>query len=165
MQYILLKNGNRLPFYNVRKVTNNNNQPVSLVISFRESELLATNFTVISLMELMKNVEAIEEVSTYNESSILLNTYHSYSKLDEISCTYDYLISPFIPAVEPQEEQLDEEGNVLVPAFEGTKEIPEVRDTLLKVTLLKQSDLEIKVNDTSRTVDAMAVAMAEMMGV
>ena len=67
--------------------------------------------------------------------------------------------------MEPQEEQVDEDGNVVIPAIEGTEAVPEVRDTLLTVTLLKQSDLEVKIDDTSKTVDAIAVAMAEIMGV
>lgn len=165
MQYILTKNNNRLPFYNIRKVTDNNNQPISIVISFRESELLTANYTITSLIDLMKDATTIGELSTYSESNILLNTYHSYSKLDETSCRYKYLISPYIPAVEPQEEQVDEDGNVVIPAIEGTEAVPEVRDTLLTVTLLKQSDLEVKIDDTSKTVDAIAVAIAEIMGV
>lgn len=165
MQYILTKTGKRLPFHNARKVTDNNNQPVSLIVSFRETELQTAGFTDALLRTAMKNPEETLELATYNEADILLNTYYRYCKLDEISCKYDYLISAYVPAIEPQEAQMDEEGNVIVPAIEGTEEIPEVRDTLIIVTLLKQSELETKVEDTSRTVDAMAVAMAEMMGV
>lgn len=165
MQYILTKTGKRLPFHNARKVTDNNNQPVSLIVSFRETELQTAGFTDALLRTAMKNPEETLELAAYNEADILLNTYYRYCKLDEISCKYDYLISPYVPSIEPQEAQTDEEGNVIAPAVEGTEEIPEVRDTLIIVTLLKQSELETKVEDTSRTVDAMAVAMAEMMGV
>lgn len=165
MQYILTKNGKRLPFHNVRKVTDNNNQPVSLILSFRETELQTAGFTDASLRIAMKNPEETLELTAYNEADILLNTYFRYCKLDEISCKYDYLISPYIPAIESQEAQMDEEGNIIVPAIEGVEAVPEIRDTLIIVTLLKQSELETKVEDTSRTVDAMAVAMAEMMGV
>ena len=113
----------------------------------------------------MLNPEETTELAAYNESDVLLNRYYRYSKLDEVSCKYNYLISPYVPATEAQDGQTDEEGNIIVPAVEGTDEIPEVRDTLIMVTLLKQNDLEAKVDDTSKTVDAIAVAMAEMMGV
>lgn len=165
MQYILTKTGERIPFHNVRKVTDNNNQPVSLIVSFRETELQAAGFTEELLRAIMKNPAETIELAAYNESEIPLNAYYGYSKLDEISSKYDYLISSYIPATEPVGAQMDEDGNIIVPAVEGTEEIPEVRDTLIIVALLKQSELEAKVEDTSRTVDAIAVAMAEMMGV
>lgn len=165
MQYILTKTGKRIPFYNVRKVTDGNNLPVSLIALFRETDLQEAGFTSESLKADLKNSEETVELATYNQAGALLNTYCRYSKLDEISCKYDYLISPYVPAIAPQEAQTDENGNITVPAIEGAAEIPEVKDTMLMVTLLKQSELEIKVEDTSKTVDAMAVAMAEMMGV
>lgn len=147
MQYILTKTGKRIPFQNVRKVTDSNNLPVSLIALVRETELQAAGFTDESLKATLKNPEETIELATYNQAGALLNTYYKYSKLDEISCKYDYLISPYVPAIEDSDE------------------IPEVRDTVLTVTLLKQSELESKVADTSKTVDAMAIAMAEMMGV
>lgn len=165
MQYIFTKNGKKIPFYNIRKIVDSNNQPVSIMISFRESELVGKKLTIMSLIELMKDTTEIAELSAYTEFDILLNTYHNYSKLDETSCKYGYLISPYIPAIEPKEAQVDKEGNILIPATEGAEAVPEIRDTLLTVILLKQNDLEVRVNDTSKTVDAIAVAIAEMMGV
>lgn len=73
-------------------------------------------------------------------------------------------ISSYVPAIEAVEEVVDEEGNVITPAIAGSEEIPEVRDTLISVTLLKSDDLEQKIEDTNKTVNAVAVAMAKIMG-
>lgn len=165
MQYIITQNGKNLPIFNTRKIVGRDNLPVSLILSFRATEIQTAGYTEETLKDLMLNQGETAELTMYNESNVMLNQYYKYSKLDEVSCKYNYLISPYVPATEAQAEVTDEEGNVLVPAIEATEEIPEVRDTLIVVTLLKQNELEAKIDDTTKTVDAMAVAMAEMMGV
>jgi len=161
MQYILSKKGKEIPFYNIRKVIGSNNLPVSIIVSFRKSELESKG---INIEELLHDPEETIELKTHNGEGMLLNTYYGYNKLDEMNHKYDYIVSPYIPAIEAIEEQVDEEGNIIVPAAAATEEVPEVKDTLITATLLKRNEYELKLDDTSKTVDAMAVAMAEMMG-
>lgn len=161
MQYILTKKEEKIPFYNIRKVMNSDNQPISIVILFRKSELDANG---ILIEEVLQDSNELQELRIYNDSDILMNTYHGYNRLDEVGYKYDYVISSYVPAVIPVEEEVDEEGNVVTAATVGREEIPEVRDTIVTVVLSKNDDLENKIEDINKTVNAMAVAMAEIMG-
>ena len=161
MQYILTKKEKEIPFYNIRKTVNSSKQPIAVIVTFRGSEIESKG---ILLEEVMRDPEETMELKTYNEAGILMNTYYGYSKLDEMSYKYNCLISPYVPAIEEVEEVVDEEGNIITPAVAGSEEIPEVRDTLITITLLKKDDLENKIENTNETVNAMAVAMAKIMG-
>lgn len=161
MQYILTKKEKEIPFYNIRKTVNSSKQPIAVIVTFRGSEIESKG---ILLEEVMRDPKETLELKTYNEAGILMNTYYGYSKLDEVSYKYDCLISPYVPAVEATEEVVDEEGNIITPATTGNDEIPEVRDTLITITLLKKDDLESKIENTNETVNAMVVAMAQIMG-
>lgn len=161
MQNILTKKEKEIPFYNIRKTVDSSKQPIAIIVTFRGSELESNE---ILLEEVMQDPEETQELKIYNEAGILMNTYYGYTKLDEVSYKYDCLISPYVPAIEAVEEVVDEEGNIITPAIAGSKEIPEVRDKLVTITLLKKDDLECKIEDTNETVNAMAVAMAKMIG-
>lgn len=161
MQYILTKKEKEIPFYNIRKTVNSSKQPIAVIITFRGSELESKETL---LEEVMQDPAETQELKTYNEAGIQMNTYYGYSKLDEVSYKYDCLISPYVPVVEATEEVVDEEGNIITPAIAGSEEIPEVRDTLVTITLLKMDDLESKIENTNETVNAIAVAMAQIMG-
>ena len=147
MQNILTKKEKEIPFYNIRKTVDSSKQPIAIIVTFRGSELESNE---ILLEEVMQDPEETQELKIYNEAGILMNTYYGYTKLDEVSYKYDCLISPYVPAIEA--------------AIAGSKEIPEVRDKLVTITLLKKDDLECKIEDTNETVNAMAVAMAKMIG-
>ncbi len=161
MQYILTKKEKKVPFYNIRKTVNSSRQPLAVIVTFRGSEIESDG---ILMEEVMQDLKETMELKAYNEAGILMNTYFCYSKLDEVNYKYDCLISSYVPAIEAVEEVVDEEGNVITPAIAGSEEIPEVRDTLISVTLLKSDDLEQKIEDTNKTVNAVAVAMAKIMG-
>lgn len=161
MQYILTKKEKKIPFYNVRKTVTPSKQPMAVIITFRGSEIESNG---ILLEDVMQNPKETLELKIYNEAGILMNTYYGYNKLDEVSYKYDCLISPYVPAIEAVKETVDGEGNIITPAIAGSEEIPEVRDTLITITLLKRDDLEYKIEDTNETVNAMAVAMAKIMG-
>lgn len=144
MQYILTKNGQKLPFYNSRKIFGEDNNPRALELTFLLSEIQSAEFDEASMTSLMKDSDGMKEFSAYNESDVLLNTYYQYNRLDEVSYKYNFTIS----------QQNDDDAMNL-----GTEP-----DTMITVTLLKQSELEVMVKDTNEAVDAMAVAMAEILG-
>ena len=162
MQYMINKSGDKIPFYNVRRVDDSDNNPISLHIQFRMSEL---TFSKETLESWLKNNIAISELKAVNDVGVWLNSYYDYSKLDSLECRYNVLITPYQPEMPAQEEQLDEDGKVIVPAITGQEEVPEVRDDVITAILLKVSDVERRLTDTTTTVDAIAVAMAEIMGV
>lgn len=162
MQFIITKNNKKIPFYNARKIVDSNNAPVSIIITFRNSEL---NMGLQDLKAILSDESKMQEFKTVNESEVLLNSYYQYAKLDEINYKYNCVVSPYIPAVPRRDELTDEQGNVIMPAQEAQNEIPEVTDDLITVTLLKKNDFEKQLEDTKETVNAITVAMAEMMGV
>lgn len=145
MQYIFTKNDKKIPFDNIRKITGSDNAPVALEITFREKKLQEAGISDGELKIIVQDMEEMLEFTAFTEEGILLNVYFKYNKLDEISYKYNRWIS-----------NMNSDAGIISDDIET--------DNLIIVTLLKQSDVENKLDDTNETVNAMVLALAEMIG-
>ena len=70
----------------------------------------------------------------------------------------DYIVKE---AIEGQSAIVDEEGHTV---SEEVTAAPAIIDNLITIRLLKKSDLECKVDNNGQLIDAMSVALAQIMG-
>ena len=93
-----------------------------------------------------------------SDQGILENQYMNYSKLDTYNIQNDYIVKE---AIGGWSAIVDEEGHTV--SEEVTAE-PALIDNLITIRLLKKSDLERKVDNNVQLIDAMSVALAQIMG-
>ena len=112
----------------------------------------------IDLLDMFKAEEQLDTLTLRSDQDVFENQYIKYSKLDTYGIQYDYIVKE---AVEGSAAVLDDEGNTI---REEILAEPAVVDNLITIRLLKKSDLECKVDSNTQLVDAMSVAIAEMIG-
>mgnify|MGYP007045697604 CR=1 FL=1 len=123
-----------------------------------EVMILESQISEINLLDIFKSEEQLETLTLRSDQDVFENQYIKYSKLDTYGIQYKYIVRE---ATEGSGEVLDEDGNII--RAEILPE-PAVVDNLITVRLLKKSDLESKVDSNTQLVDAMSVAIAEMIG-
>lgn len=123
-----------------------------------EIQILESQVQEVELLELFKTESELSTLTLMSDQDVFENQYVNYSKLDTYGIKSDFIVKE---AVEGQEAVLDEDGKTIREAV--TSE-PAVIDNLITVKLLKKSDLECKVDNNCQLVDAMSVALAQMIG-
>lgn len=156
MQYILTKNGKRMPFNNIRRITGTNNVPVALEITFCVQELQKNEISEESLKRVMQDPKELVELTAFTDGDILLNTYFRYSKVEEIRYKYNCQTIQSLPVI--MESDSDTENTI-------SDESTEIYEDLIIVTLLRQNEIESKLDDVNQTIDAMVLTLADIMGV
>lgn len=149
MSKLLTVSGACIPVFNVMRHE---------TVPSLEIQILESQVNEMDLVEIFQAEEQLSILSLRSDQDILENQYMNYSKLDTYGIQYDYKVKD---AVEGQAALYDDEGNVV---REEILEEPEVIDNLITIILLKKSDLECKVDNNSQLVDAMSVAIAQMIG-
>ena len=123
-----------------------------------EIQILKSQVQEIDLLKLFKTESELSTLTLMSDQGILENQYMNYSKLDTYNIQNDYIVKEAIggwPAI------VDEEGHTV--SEEVTAE-PALIDNLITIRLLKKSDLECKVDNNGQLIDAMSVALAQIMG-
>lgn len=164
MQKLITISGIQIPIYQIMR----HPTAPSLEIKIRESELSVSQDALIGIL---KNSEDLSILTLKTIDGVFMNQYHNYSLMDTYSVKYGYVIQRAVDAVEgipAVDAVLDEEGNVIqeaIPEVPAVPEVPEIVDNLITVYLLQKSALEIQVESTTQLVDAMSVAIANILGV
>ena len=135
-----------------RQVIRNQNVP-SL-----EVQILQSQAQEIDLLKLFKTESELSTLTLMSDQGILENQYMNYSKLDTYNIQNDYIVKE---AIGGWSAIVDEEGHTV--SEEVTAE-PALIDNLITIRLLKKSDLERKVDNNVQLIDAMSVALAQIMG-
>ena len=112
----------------------------------------------IDLLKLFKTESELSTLTLMSDQGILENQYMNYSKLDTYNIQNDYIVKE---AIGGWSAIVDEEGHTV--SEEVTAE-PALIDNLITIRLLKKSDLERKVDNNVQLIDAMSVALAQIMG-
>ena len=123
-----------------------------------EIQILKSQVQEIDLLKLFKTESELSTLTLMSDQGILENQYMNYSKLDTYNILNDYIVKE---AIEGRSAIVDEEGHTV--SEEVTAE-PALIDNLITIRLLKKSDLECKVDNNGQLIDAMSVALAQIMG-
>ena len=123
-----------------------------------EIQILESQVQEIDLLKLFKTESELSTFTLMSDQEILENQYMNYSKLDTYNILNDYIVKE---AIEGRSAIVDEEGHTV--SEEVTAE-PALIDNLITIRLLKKSDLERKVDNNVQLIDAMSVALAQIMG-
>lgn len=123
-----------------------------------EIQILESQVQEIDLLKLFKTESELSTLTLMSDQEILENQYMNYSKLDTYNILNDYIVKE---AIEGRSAIVDEEGHTV--SEEVTAE-PALIDNLITIRLLKKSDLERKVDNNVQLIDAMSVALAQIMG-
>ena len=149
MSRLVTMTGISVPVFNVIR---NQNVP-SL-----EVQILQSQAQEIDLLKLFKTESELSTLTLISDQGILENQYMNYSKLDTYNIQNDYIVKE---AIGGWSAIVDEEGHTV--SEEVTAE-PALIDNLITIRLLKKSDLERKVDNNVQLIDAMSVALAQIMG-
>ncbi|EEQ57807.1 hypothetical protein CBFG_01517 [Clostridiales bacterium 1_7_47FAA] len=149
MSRLVTMTGISVPVFNVIR---NQNVP-SL-----EVQILQSQAQEIDLLKLFKTESELSTLTLMSDQGILENQYMNYSKLDTYNIQNDYIVKE---AIGGWSAIVDEEGHTV--SEEVTAE-PALIDNLITIRLLKKSDLERKVDNNVQLIDAMSVALAQIMG-
>jgi len=149
MSRLVTMTGISVPVFNVIR---NQNVP-SL-----EVQILQSQAQEIDLLKLFKTESELSTLTLMSDQGILENQYMNYSKLDTYNIQNDYIAKE---AIGGWSAIVDEEGHTV--SEEVTAE-PALIDNLITIRLLKKSDLERKVDNNVQLIDAMSVALAQIMG-
>ena len=149
MSRLVTMTGITVPVFNVIR---NQNVP-SL-----EVQILQSQAQEIDLLKLFKTESELSTLTLMSDQGILENQYMNYSKLDTYNIQNDYIVKE---AIGGWSAIVDEEGHTV--SEEVTAE-PALIDNLITIRLLKKSDLERKVDNNVQLIDAMSVALAQIMG-
>lgn len=149
MSRLVTMTGISVPVFNVIR---NQNVP-SL-----EVQILQSQAQEIDLLKLFKTESELSILTLMSDQGILENQYMNYSKLDTYNIQNDYIVKE---AIGGWSAIVDEEGHTV--SEEVTAE-PALIDNLITIRLLKKSDLERKVDNNVQLIDAMSVALAQIMG-
>ena len=149
MSRLVTMTGISVPVFNVIR---NQNVP-SL-----EVQILQSQAQEIDLLKLFKTESELSTLTLMSDQGILENQYMNYSKLDTYNIQNDYIVKE---AIVGWSAIVDEEGHTV--SEEVTAE-PALIDNLITIRLLKKSDLERKVDNNVQLIDAMSVALAQIMG-
>ena len=149
MSRLVTMTGISVPVFNVIR---NQNVP-SL-----EDQILQSQAQEIDLLKLFKTESELSTLTLMSDQGILENQYMNYSKLDTYNIQNDYIVKE---AIGGWSAIVDEEGHTV--SEEVTAE-PALIDNLITIRLLKKSDLERKVDNNVQLIDAMSVALAQIMG-
>ena len=112
----------------------------------------------IDLLKLFKTESELSTLTLMSDQGILENQYMNYSKLDTYNIQNDYIVKE---AIGGWSAIVDEEGHTV---SEEVTAAPATIDNLITIRLLKKSDLECKVDNNGQLIDAMSVALAQIMG-
>lgn len=123
-----------------------------------EIQILESQVQEIDLLKLFKTESELSTFTLMSDQEILENQYMNYSKLDTYNIQNDYIVKE---AIGGWSAIVDEEGHTV--SEEVTAE-PALIDNLITIRLLKKSDLERKVDNNVQLIDAMSVALAQIMG-
>ena len=123
-----------------------------------EVQILQSQAQEIDLLKLFKTESELSTLTLMSDQGILENQYMKYSKLDTYNIQNDYIVKE---AIGGWSAIVDEEGHTV--SEEVTAE-PALIDNLITIRLLKKSDLERKVDNNVQLIDAMSVALAQIMG-
>ena len=123
-----------------------------------EIQILESQVQEIDLLKLFKTESELSTFTLMSDQEILENQYMNYSKLDTYNIQNDYIAKE---AIGGWSAIVDEEGHTV--SEEVTAE-PALIDNLITIRLLKKSDLERKVDNNVQLIDAMSVALAQIMG-
>ena len=123
-----------------------------------EIQILESQVQEIDLLKLFKTESELSTFTLMSDQEILENQYMNYSKLDTYNIQNDYIVKE---AIEGQSAIVDEEGHTVL---EEVTAAPATIDNLITIRLLKKSDLECKVDNNGQLIDAMSVALAQIMG-
>ena len=123
-----------------------------------EIQILESQVQEIDLLKLFKTESELSTLTLMSDQEILENQYMNYSKLDTYNIQNDYIVKE---AIEGQSAIVDEEGHTVL---EEVTAAPATIDNLITIRLLKKSDLECKVDNNGQLIDAMSVALAQIMG-
>lgn len=148
MSKLITMSGISIPVFNVIR----HQASPSLEILVLESQVSG------DLRDTFSAEEQLSILTLKSDQDVFENQYVNYSKLDTYEVQYGYIVKE---AIEGRAAILDEDGKVI------SEEIPAeqaVIDNLIKVRLLKKSDLECKVDNNKQMVDAMSVAIAQIIG-
>ena len=149
MSRLVTMTGISVPVFNVIR---NQNVP-SL-----EVQILQSQAQEIDLLKLFKTESELSTLTLMSDQGILENQYMNDSKLDTYNIQNDYIVKE---AIGGWSAIVDEEGHTV--SEEVTAE-PALIDNLITIRLLKKSDLERKVDNNVQLIDAMSVALAQIMG-
>lgn len=149
MSRLVTMTGISVPVFNVIR---NQNVP-SL-----EVQILQSQAQEIDLLKLFKTESELSTLTLMSDQGILENQYMNYSKLDTYNIQNDYIVKE---AIGGWSAIVDEEGHTV--SEEVTAEPAQI-DNLITIRLLKKSDLERKVDNNVQLIDAMSVALAQIMG-
>ena len=149
MSRLVTMTGISVPVFNVIR---NQNVP-SL-----EVQILQSQAQEIDLLKLFKTESELSTLTLMSDQGILENQYMNYSKLDTYNIQNDYIVKE---AIEGRSAIVDEEGHTV---SEEVTAAPAAIDNLITIRLLKKSDLECKVDNNVQLIDAMSVALAQIMG-
>ncbi|MBE7724523.1 MAG: hypothetical protein E7244_08865 [Enterocloster citroniae] len=149
MSRLVTMTGISVPVFNVIR---NQNVP-SL-----EVQILQSQAQEIDLLKLFKTESELSTLTLMSDQGILENQYMNYSKLDTYNIQNDYIVKE---AIGGWSAIVDEEGHTV--SEEVTAE-PALIDNLITIRLLKKSDLERKVDNNVQLIDAMSVALAQIIG-
>ena len=149
MSRLVTMTGISVPVFNVIR---NQNVP-SL-----EVQILQSQAQEIDLLKLFKTESELSTLTLMSDQGILENQYMNYSKLDTYNIQNDYIVKE---AIGGWSAIVDDEGHTV--SEEVTAE-PALIDNLITIRLLKKSDLERKVDNNVQLIDAMSVALAQIMG-
>lgn len=149
MSRLVTMTGISVPVFNVIR---NQNVP-SL-----EVQILQSQAQEIDPLKLFKTESELSTLTLMSDQGILENQYMNYSKLDTYNIQNDYIVKE---AIGGWSAIVDEEGHTV--SEEVTAE-PALIDNLITIRLLKKSDLERKVDNNVQLIDAMSVALAQIMG-
>ena len=123
-----------------------------------EIQILKSQVQEIDLLKLFKTESELSTLTLMSDQEILENQYMNYSKLDTYNILNDYIVKE---AIEGRSAIVDEEGHTV---SEEVTAAPATIDNLITIRLLKKSDLECKVDNNGQLIDAMSVALAQIMG-
>ena len=149
MSRLVTMTGISVPVFNVIR---NQNVP-SL-----EVQILQSQAQEIDLLKLFKTESELSTLTLMSDQGILENQYMNYSKLDTYNIQNDYIVKE---AIGGWSAIVDEEGHTV---SEEVTAAPAAIDNLITIRLLKKSDLECKVDNNVQLIDAMSVALAQIMG-
>ena len=149
MSRLVTMTGISVPVFNVIR---NQNVP-SL-----EVQILQSQAQEIDLLKLFKTESELSTLTLMSDQGILENQYMNYTKIETYNIQNDYIVKEAIGGLSAI---VDEEGHTV--SEEVTAE-PALIDNLITIRLLKKSDLERKVDNNVQLIDAMSVALAQIMG-
>lgn len=132
-----------------------------------EVKILESSLTIgqDALMAILRTPYELSRLTLKTEDDVFMNQYQNYSKMDTYSVKHNYVVKHAVDTVPATEEMLDEEGNVIQEATPAIPAVPEVVDNLITIFLLQRSEMENQIENNTLLVDAMSIAIAEILGV